>query len=135
MQHHTAGDQLKDDSIIHSWHLDPGISWVKSRHENRNDTPLLVNTVSTWEKRPQAHTKIPNLFLAGDYVQTDVDLATMEGANESGRAAVGALLHEAGSSAEPPKMYKLYEAPELAQVKAVDAQRYKDGQPNLLDVG
>src|SRR4051794_16628647 len=135
MQHHTAGDQLKDESIIHSWHLDPGISWVKSRHENRNDTPLLVNTVSTWEKRPQAHTKIPNLFLAGDYVQTDVDLATMEGANESGRAAVGALLHEAGSSAEPPKMYKLYEAPELAQVKAVDAQRYKDGQPNVLDVG
>src|SRR3954464_2464593 len=131
MQHHTAGDQLKDESIIHSWHLDPGISWVKSRHENRNDTPLLVNTVSTWEKRPQAHTKIPNLFLAGDYVQTDVALATMEGANESGRAAAGALLHEAGSSAEPPKMYKLYEAPELAQVKAVDAQRYKDGQPNV----
>src|SRR3954447_17331725 len=133
-QHHTAAEKLPDD-IVHSWHLDPGIAWVKGRRENRNDTPLLVNTVGTWEKRPQAHTKIPNLFLAGDYVQTDVDLATMEGANEAGRAAVAALLHEAGSSAEPPKMYKLYEAPELAQVKAVDAQRYKDGQPNVLDVG
>ena len=39
----------------------------------------------SWEKRPTAVTKIPNLFLAGDYVQTDIDLATMEGANESGR--------------------------------------------------
>jgi uncharacterized protein with NAD-binding domain and iron-sulfur cluster len=132
--HHTAGDKLPDD-IVHSWFLDPGIAWVKARGENRNDTPLLVNTVGTWEKRPKADTKIPNLFLAGDYVQTDIDLATMEGGNESGRAAVEALLHEAGSSAEPPRMYKLYEAPEFAAIKAVDAQRYRDGQPNALDVG
>jgi uncharacterized protein with NAD-binding domain and iron-sulfur cluster len=132
--HHTAGDKLPDD-IVHSWFLDPGIAWNKARGENRNDTPLLVNTVGTWEKRPQAHTKIPNLFLAGDYVQTDIDLATMEGGNESGRAAVAALLHESGSTATPPTMYKLYEPPEFAGLKAVDAQRYKDGQPNALDVG
>jgi uncharacterized protein with NAD-binding domain and iron-sulfur cluster len=131
--HHTAGDKLPDD-IVHSWFLDPGIAWVKGRGENRNDTPLLVNTVGTWEKRPKANTKVPNLFLAGDYVQTDIDLATMEGGNESGRAAVAALLHEAGSSAAPPTMYKLYEAPEFAAAKAVDAQRYRDGQPNALDV-
>jgi uncharacterized protein with NAD-binding domain and iron-sulfur cluster len=132
--HHTAGDKLPDD-IVHSWFLDPGIAWVKARGENRNDTPLLVNTIGTWEKRPKADTKVPNLFLAGDYVQTDIDLATMEGGNESGRAAVAALLHEAGSTAEPPKMYKLYEAPEFAQIKAVDAQRFRDRQPNALDVG
>jgi uncharacterized protein with NAD-binding domain and iron-sulfur cluster len=132
--HHTAGDQLTGD-IVHSWFLDPGIAWVKGRRENRNDTPLLVNTVSTWEKRPQPHTKVPNLFLAGDYAQTDIDLATMEGGNESGRAAVAALLHAAGSTAEPPRMYKLYEPPEFAQLKAVDAQRYRAGQPNALDVG
>ncbi len=132
--HHTAGDQLPDD-ILHSWFIDPGIAWNRKRHANHNDTPLLVNTVGSWYKRPQAHTKVPNLFLAGDYVQTDVDLATMEGGNESGRAAVAALLHEAGSSAAPPQMWKLYEAPELAEIKAVDAQRYRAGQPNLLDVG
>jgi uncharacterized protein with NAD-binding domain and iron-sulfur cluster len=132
--HHTAGDKLPDD-IVHSWFLDPGIAWVKARQANRNETPLLVNTVGTWAKRPQPHTEIPNLFLAGDYVQTDIDLATMEGGNESGRAAVGALLHAAGSSATPPTMYKLYEAPEFAELKAVDAQRFRDGQPNALDVG
>ena len=134
LTHHTAGDQLQGD-IVHSWFLDPGIAWVRGRNANRNDTPLLVNTVGTWEKRPQAHTKIPNLFLGGDYVQTDIDLATMEGGNESGRAAVAALLHAAGSSASPPAMYTLYEAPELAEVKAIDAQRYKAGQPNIFDVG
>jgi uncharacterized protein with NAD-binding domain and iron-sulfur cluster len=132
--HPTAGNQLSDD-MVHSWFLDPGIKWVKSRRENRNDTPLLVNTIGTWEKRPRAGTKIPNLFLAGDYVQTDVDLATMEGANESGRAAVAALLHEAGSSAEPPAMYKLYEPPEFAALKAADAELYRAGRPHALDVG
>jgi uncharacterized protein with NAD-binding domain and iron-sulfur cluster len=132
--HHTASDKLPDD-IVQSWFIDPGIAWVKSRKANRNDTPLLVNTVGTWVKRPQAHTPIPNLFLAGDYVQTDVDLATMEGGNESGRAAVAALLHAAGSSAAPPQMYTLYEAPELSAIKQVDAERYRAGQPNLLDVG
>src|SRR3954463_11316374 len=133
--HHTAGDKLKDESIIHSWFLDPGIAWVKGRGENRNDTPLLVNTVNTWEKRPKPYTKIPNLFLGGDYVQTDIDLATMEGGNESGRAACAAILHASGSTAEPPRMYKLYEAPELAGAKAVDRERWKAGQPNALDVG
>jgi uncharacterized protein with NAD-binding domain and iron-sulfur cluster len=131
--HHTAGDKLPDD-IVHSWFLDPGIAWTKARGQNRNDTPLLVNTVGTWEKRPQPHTKIPNLFVAGDYVQTDIDLATMEGGNESGRAAVGALLHSAGSSAEPPRMYKLYEPPEFAALKEVDKQRWQAGQPNALDI-
>ena len=35
----------------------------------------------------------------------------MEGANESGRAAVNALLETAGSKAEPVQMYKLYDPP------------------------
>jgi uncharacterized protein with NAD-binding domain and iron-sulfur cluster len=132
--HHTAGDKLPAD-ILHSWFLDPGIAWVNSRAENRNDTPLLVNTVGTWDKRPRTDTKIPNLFLGGDYVQTDIDLATMEGGNESGRAAAAAILHASGSTAAPPRMYKLYDAPMFAGLKALDAQRYKAGQPNLLDAG
>ena len=45
---------------------------------------------------------MPNLFLAGDYVQTDVDLATMEGANESARHAVNAILEASGSNATRP---------------------------------
>src|SRR5215210_4322551 len=102
------GEDILTDDMIDSWHLDPAIKCHPARQRNSNDEPLLVNTVGTWEKRPRAKTAIPNLFLAGDYVQTDVDLATMEGANEAGRAAVNALLEASGSKAEPVTMYKLY---------------------------
>ncbi len=131
-QHHTAAEHLPDD-IVHSWFLDPGIAWVPSRGRNRNDDPLLVNTIGSWDKRPEAATKIPNLFLAGDYVQTDIDLATMEGANESGRAAVRALLDASGSKAAPPAMFKLYDPPEFEATKAADRELYRAGRPNAFD--
>ena len=128
----NGADVLTDD-MVHSWHLDPAIKWSKAKRRNSNDEPLLVNTIGSWAKRPKATTKIPNLFLAGDYVQTDIDLATMEGANESARAAVNALLESAGSKAPPVTMYKLYDPPEMEALKRADAELYKAGQPNALD--
>src|SRR3954463_10234141 len=127
------GSDVLTDDMIHSWHLDPSIAWHPRRHRNTNDEPLLVNTVGTWEKRPRARTKVPNLFLAGDYVQTNVDLATMEGANESGRAAVNALLDASGSRARHVQMFTLYDPPEFEAAKAADLQLYRAGQPNALD--
>ena len=98
------GDSYLPDGILHSWYLDPGVKLAAaSRKRNRNETPLLVNTVGSWEKRPEARTKVPNLFLAGDYVQTDIDLATMEGANETGRAAVAALLERPARRPSRPR--------------------------------
>jgi uncharacterized protein with NAD-binding domain and iron-sulfur cluster len=66
-------------------------------------------------------------------VQTDVDLATMEGANESGRAAANALLDAAGSKADPAAMYRLYDPPEFEAAKRVDAELYRAGRPNAFD--
>ncbi len=129
------GSDVLTDDMVHSWFLDPAIAWSEKGRRNTNEEPLLVNTVGTWEKRPRARTEIPNLFLAGDYVQTNVDLATMEGANESGRAAVNALLDAAGSQAEPVPMYKLYVPPEFEAEKRADAELYRRGQPHALDVG
>jgi uncharacterized protein with NAD-binding domain and iron-sulfur cluster len=129
-----TGEAYLPSDVLHSWFLDPGVRWHARRRRNSNATPLLVNTVGSWEKRPKAHTKIPNLFLSGDYVQTDLDLATMEGANESARAAVNALLERSGSSAQPAQMFKLYDPPEFEGLKAIDAERFRAGQPNLLDV-
>ena len=94
---------------------------------------LLINTIGSWYKRPQASTAIPNLFLASDYVQTNIDLATMEGANESARAAVTALMEAAGSKASPPRMYRLFEPPEFEPAKREDAERFKRGEPHVLD--
>ncbi|MFD6450499.1 FAD-dependent oxidoreductase, partial [Nocardia sp. NPDC060220] len=73
------------------------------------------------------------LFLAGDYVRTDVDLATMEGANESARAAVNALLDVAGSPAPRCRGFRLRRTPELEPLRIIDADRYAKGMPNLFD--
>ena len=128
-----TGESVLPDGILHSWFLDPAIKWSRRRRINRNDEPLLVNTVGSWEKRHEARTEVPNLFVCGDHVQPDVDLATMEGANESGRAAVNALLEASGSNAEPARMFKLYDPPEFEALKRTDAVLYRAGRPNLLD--
>lgn len=132
--HHTVGD-LMPDGIVHSWFLDPGVQWDAAARSNTNETPLLVNTVDSWRRRPTARTRIPNLLMSGDFVQTDIDLATMEGANESARHAVNALLDEAGSSAARVKTFRLYDPPEFEALKATDRLLYKLGARNLLDLG
>ena len=76
--------------------LDPAIEFPNPT-EAANLEPLLVNTANSWEDRPDAVTRIPNLFLASDYVRTHTDLATMEGANEAARRAVNGILDATGS--------------------------------------
>jgi uncharacterized protein with NAD-binding domain and iron-sulfur cluster len=131
--HHTAGDLLPE-GIVHSWFLDPGVQWDAANRSNTNETPLLVNTAGSWKDRPGVRTRMPNLFLAGDYVQTDIDLATMEGANESGRKAANAILASAGSNAAPAATYTLWKNPAMAPLQAEDEQLYRLGLPNALDV-
>lgn len=121
------------EGIVHKWMLDPGITF--SDGQNHNDEPLLVNTIGSRAKRPTADTRIPNLFLAADYVRTDFDLATMEGANEAGRRAVNALLEASGSSAAPAKLFARATIPALEPLRQADAARYRAGQPNLFDLG
>ncbi|HEX8206802.1 MAG TPA: FAD-dependent oxidoreductase, partial [Solirubrobacteraceae bacterium] len=127
-----SGEGLTDD-MVHSWFLDPAIQWRRRMGRNRNDEPLLVNTVGSWDKRPEAGTAIHNLMLAGDYVRTDIDLATMEGANESGREAANEILRRSGSKAAPAAKYRLYDPPEFEAAKRADAELWRAGQPNALD--
>lgn len=70
-----------------------------------NAEPLLINRPGSQQLRPQATTAISNLFLAGDYIRTESDLASMEGANESARRAVNGILKIAGSQEEPCPLY------------------------------
>ncbi len=131
--HETAGKQLPEE-IFHSWFLDPGVKWHPKRGRNTNATPLLINTVGSWDARPEAVTEIPNLFMSGDFVRNDIDLATMEGANESARYAVNGILDARNSKAERVETFKLYDPPEFAPLKMIDAQLYKAGLPNALDL-
>jgi uncharacterized protein with NAD-binding domain and iron-sulfur cluster len=131
--HHTVGDVLGWEDV-HSWHLDPGVAYNAGTGRNTNDTPLLVNTAGSWNDRPEVTTRIGNFFLSGDFCKTNIDLATMEGANESGRKAANAILDATGSAAPRAATYTLWENPSLKLVKQTDAALYKAGLPNLLDL-
>ena len=47
-----TGRSVLPDDILHSSHLDPGITWDPVSRRNSNDEPLLINTVNSWERRP-----------------------------------------------------------------------------------
>lgn len=94
-----------------------------------NAEPLLVNEVNTWKLRPNASINIPNLFLASDYVQTNTDLATMEGANEAARRAVNAIIGASGRALRPCKIWELHEPEILAPLRWRDSIRYRQGLP------
>lgn len=123
------------DDMLASWFLDPAITWPEGPNAPaRNSEQLLINTAGSLDDRPKATTAIPNLFLASDYVRTNVDLATMEGANEAGREAANAILARSGSSASPARIQGLWQPRELDPVRATDAVLYAAGLPNALDV-
>jgi hypothetical protein len=60
--------------------------------------PLFLNTVGAWTYRPNTKTRLENLYVAGDWCRTGVDLTTMEGAISSGLATAGHVLRAFGSS-------------------------------------
>lgn len=145
-----------DDATARSWFLDPDIDTratepgveatgntigerglqpagsVAARVAHDSDAePLLINTNGSWYKRPDAATGIPNLFLAADYVRTNTDLATMEGANEAGRRAVNALLVQAGSSAEPCQVWPLEQMGIFAPFRWLDSLGHSLGLPQI----
>ncbi|GAA5045289.1 hydroxysqualene dehydroxylase [Nocardia callitridis] len=121
------------EADLHSWFLDPGITWQERTGRNTNADPLLINTAGSWQYRPEPHGNLENLYLAGDYIRTNIDLATMEGANESARAAVNALLEVTGSHTPRCRTFTLYRAPELDPLRRLDESRYATAQPNLFD--
>ena len=96
---------------------------------NINLEPLLVNLVNTWQLRPDAFTRIPNLFLASDYIRTNTDLATMEGANEAARRAVNSIISVSGSTAPLCKIWDLHEPEIFAPLRWLDSISYQQGLP------
>jgi uncharacterized protein with NAD-binding domain and iron-sulfur cluster len=124
---------LTDEDRL-GWFMDPAVTGLGGP-EPRNREQLLIHPTGTLYNRPSARTEVPNFFLAGDYVRTDVDLATMEGANESARRAVNALLDADNSDAERCGIWELYRPPEMEPLKRVDEVRYRLGLPNTFDLG
>lgn len=123
---------LKDDQVV-CWYIDHDIT-CKPGEEDKNKEPLLVNTINSWNLRPQAYTFIPNFFLAADYVQTFTDLATMEGANEAARRAVNALIETSGTDAPHCQVWNLHEPGLLSAMRNRDQKRYDQGLPYQFHV-
>lgn len=120
---------LEDRNLVDSFMADScrrvGGGWV-------NEEPLLINTAGSWACRPDALTGIHNFFLASDYVRTNTDVASMEGANEAARHAVNGILEAAGATAPHCRIWELEEPVVFAPLKRIDAARFRGGRPNLF---
>ncbi len=71
---------------------DSDIDWDRTLFQSNDNHRLFVNDVGSWQWRPvAAYDKLKRVFIAGDFCQTDVDMATVEAAIQSGIAAAQAV--------------------------------------------
>lgn len=90
---------------IEAFNLDRDIRFSGgSLREATNAEPLLVNVENSWQYRPTAVTEFTNFFVAGDFVRTHTDFASMEAANEAARRAVNALVWARANAADYAKL-------------------------------
>jgi uncharacterized protein with NAD-binding domain and iron-sulfur cluster len=121
-------DNMKVDSYLDRDIEERPSSAIQDK-ELKDTEPLLVNRINSWDLRPDAVSIIPNLFFASDYVRTNTDLATMEGANEAARRAVNGILDASGSNTVKCSIYKLNEPFCFIPMKWYDQYRFNQGLP------
>jgi 15-cis-phytoene desaturase len=131
-----SGVNLLKDSNLALTGMDRDICCDKARHsfDCINREPMMINTVGSLNSRPDATTKIENLFLASDYVRTFTDLATMEAANEAARRAVNGILKASGSAQAPCQLWPMKEPLILSALREIDGLCYAAGKPHPLAV-
>jgi uncharacterized protein with NAD-binding domain and iron-sulfur cluster len=122
---HFDHGEINEENVIHRF-LDPAIEFPNPSKAT-NAEPLLINTAGSWKNRPEAVTAIPNLVLAADFVRTNTDLATMEGANEAARRAVNGILEKEDSPHQPCRVFELKEPLILAPFRFADAVQWRLG--------
>jgi hypothetical protein len=114
------------------------------------EAPLFMNTVGSWQFRPETrtgdpeyeewwvHTRVDNLYVAGDYCRSKIDLVCLEGAVTTGITAAQAVAtrcgrgHEVKEPLVPPEVSaqkcqaaKIALAPWLALATMHKQQRVK----------
>ena len=142
----VGGVELLRDDMVETYYLDEDIEPTPApmsaamtarlsplKQEKLNKVielePLLVNQCNTWSLRPNAYTGIQNLFLASDYVKTNTDLATMEGANEAARRAVNSILLASGSDEDYCEIWEMHTPLLLQALQAIDRKNFEKGLP------
>jgi uncharacterized protein with NAD-binding domain and iron-sulfur cluster len=127
------GDVVLRDELVHTFHLDSDLDYTGGTPPT-NHSRLLVHPPGSWAIRPEAATRIPNLLLAGDYVRTHTDIASMEGACEAARRAVNAILQRADSPATPVTIWPLIEPTEFDPWKRLDARLHAAHKGHLFEL-
>ncbi len=120
-----------DESLVVDWLLDPELDHTGDGIENA--APLFINTVGSLRNRPPADPDLDRLYLAGDYVRTETDLATMESASEAGRRAANGVLRTAGRDPDV-RTWGLEEPGFLGPLRRQDSRRYRLGLPHPGEV-
>ena len=126
-----AGENILSDDLLHSWHLDEDLDYATT--PPANSSRLLVHPPGSWALRPEASSAIPNLALAADFVRTNTNIASMEGANEAGRRAANAIMDKSASTAGRVPVWPLVEQTWFDAAKARDAKRFAKGKPHLFE--
>jgi hypothetical protein len=90
---------FKLDSAADRSLRDDDVDYARCQVQTNVGEALFVNQVGSWASRPSATCDIPNLFLAGDFCQTFIDVVTIEGAVVSGLVAAEALRGRRGIGA------------------------------------
>ncbi|MGE3546008.1 MAG: FAD-dependent oxidoreductase, partial [Kofleriaceae bacterium] len=121
------------DELLHSWHVDDDLDYSGGSPPD-NRSRLLVHPPGSWAVRPEASTAVPNLVLAGDYVRTSTDLASMEGASEAARRAVNTILRRSASASTPARLWDLVEPAGFDSWKALDERLYLGGNRHLFEL-
>lgn len=128
----AEGDVVLTDDLLHSWHLDTDLDLTPGA-PTPNSSRLLVHPPGSWAVRPESATAIGNLVLAGDYVRTHTNIASMESACESARRATNVILERSGSAARRADVWPL-EEPTFGAMKWLDAQLFAAGRPHLFEL-
>jgi hypothetical protein len=80
------------EDLRHYIKFDDGdIDHDRCHFQTNRSEELFINEVGSWDFRPQTTCAIPNLFIAGDYCQTPIDVVTVEGAVVSGLMAAESI--------------------------------------------
>ena len=128
------GESVLPDDILHSWFLDPGIAWSTQARARTSTTTRCSSTRSgRGTSARRRATDVPNLFLAGDYVQTTSTWRRWRARTSPAAPRRTRCCTPRAPPPTPATMYELYRPPEFEPSKQADAELYRAGLPNALD--
>jgi hypothetical protein len=130
--------------------IDQDIVNEKARSARRDLMPFLVNRTAAYPLRPgQLHPKggkrasrpfyqlwAEQYVIAGTFMQTYTRLTSMEGANESARHAVNAVIAAADVATEPCEIWdpEAHELPDLAWLIELDRALWERRLPHFIEI-